>query len=368
MIRFTRGNLLKAPSEALVNTVNEVGVMGKGIALMFRDAFPSNASEYMKAAKEKKVKVGQMFVTENPEFSGPRWIINFPTKKHWRHPSKIGWIREGLDDLVRVIKEMGIRSIAIPPLGAGAGGLEWSDVRSAIESAMAVVPDVEVLVYEPTAAYQSSPKESGVENLTPARALVAESIRRYEVLGLECTILEVQKLAWFLTRAIAKLHLPDVLKLRFKANLFGPYDDNLRHLLNSLDGSFLHAEKRLADAGPLDLIRFDYAKQSTVVAYLHGEWGRDFLPAMEYTAALIDGFESPLGMELLATVDWLLSRQGIEPSVASLRSALKSWPGGPKAGRRKFALFDERLLGLALIRLQSPPPLIGRGLFTQLAG
>lgn len=368
MIRFTSGNLLEAQAEALVNTVNEVGVMGKGIALMFRDSFPTNAELYVKAAKEKRIKVGRMFVTENPRFSGPRWIINFPTKKHWRHPAKLEWIKSGLQDLVRVVREKGIRSIAIPPLGSGAGRLDWRSVRKEIEGAAQLIPEVDVLVYEPTREYQSSPKKSGVEKLTPARALIAELIRRYEVLGLECTILEVQKLAWFLSRAIERLQLNDLLKLKFRANKFGPYDDKLRHLLNALDGSFLHAEKRLADAGPFDVIRFEYQRQSVVSNYLTNDVAQHYLPAVEYAAKLIDGFESPLGMELLATVDWLLTRQNTEPSVAALRKALALWPGGKEAVERKAALFDDRLLAIALNRLRHPPQVdSGHGLFPHVA-
>lgn len=368
MIKFTSGNLLEAEAEALVNTVNEVGVMGKGIALMFRDAFPANTAAYQEAAKAGQVKVGRVFVTHHAGLMGPRWIINFPTKKHWRHPSKLEWIQEGLADLVCVVRKLGIRSIALPPLGSGAGGLEWSHVRAEIESAAMLLPEVEVLVFEPTAAYLTPPKRSGVKGLTPARALIAELVRRYEVLGLECTILEVQKLAWFLARSIDALHLPDVLKLKFKANKFGPYDDKLRHLLDSLDGSFLHSEKRLADAGPFDLIRFDYAHQPAVAAYLDSGKASQYLPALRYTADVIDGFESPLGMELLATVDWLLS-QGVQPTVHAVREALTQWPGGAAAIRRKASLLDDRLLKIALKRLTNPPALPDTGrLFARSAG
>lgn len=368
MIKYTTGNLLDASTEALVNTVNEVGVMGKGIALMFRDAFPQNTEQYVEAAKEKRIRVGQVFVTENPDFRGPRWIINFPTKKHWRNASRLEWITSGLQDLVRVIKEKSIRSVAIPPLGSGAGGLSWTAVRREIEEALRELPDVEVIIYEPTLEYQGTRKASGVEALTPARALMVELIRRYEVLGLECTILEIQKLAWFLSRACAILHLPNVLKLSFKANKFGPYDDKLRHLLDALDGSYLHSDKRIADAGPFDLIRFDYARQKIVHGYLHARNTREYLPALNYTAQLIDGFESPLGMELLATVDWLLMREAVEPSVLAIRQAMRSWPGGPAAANRKLSLFDDRLVALALERLKAPPPPEGRELFANVAG
>ena len=154
-------------------------------------------------------------LTESPELNGPRWIINFPTKAHWRYPSKLDWIKSGLQDLRRVIQEKGIKSIALPPLGSGNGGLDWRAVRPLIESVLGDLPDVEVVVYEPTAAYQNVTKTTGVEKLTPARAMIAEMIRRYEVLGFDCSILEVQKLAWVLSQVIKNLRIEDPLKLNF---------------------------------------------------------------------------------------------------------------------------------------------------------
>src|SRR6266545_584540 len=132
--------------------------MGKGIALMFREAFPENTAAYEAACKKGQVRVGRMFVTENRALAGPRWIINFPTKKHWRHPSKVEWVRDGLEDLKQVIQEKEIKSVALPPLGCGNGGLEWDQVRATIESALSSLKGVEVLVFEPTSAYQNIAK------------------------------------------------------------------------------------------------------------------------------------------------------------------------------------------------------------------
>lgn len=352
MIRYTQGNLLEAPAEALVNTVNEVGVMGKGIALMFRETFPANTRVYEEAAKAGQVRVGRMLVTENHALVGPKWIINFPTKKHWRQPSKLEWVRDGLQDLERVLREHGIRSVALPPLGCGNGGLEWSVVRQEIEGALADLGDVDVVIYEPTDAYQNAPKRAGLESLTPARALIAEMVRRYSVLGLDCTNLEVQKLAWFLHRAISRLALPDPLDLRFAANKYGPYADRLRHLLDGLDGSYLHCEKRLSDAGPFDLIWFEDSKRHSVATYLGSDAAGNYVPALEQASSVIDGFESPLGMEVLATVDWLLANGKVERTVDGVRAALRNWPGGKTAADRKLKLFDDRLLTLALERLR----------------
>lgn len=354
MIRFTSGNLLDASADALVNTVNEVGVMGKGIALMFRERFPENTRAYGEASAAKEIRVGHMFVTPTGELF-PKWIINFPTKRHWRNPSKIQWIRDGLIDLVRIVRELDIRSIALPPLGCGNGGLDWAVVRPIIEDALAELREVDVLVYEPTDAYYGAPKQIGLEKLTTARALVAELVRRYSVLDLDCTVLEVQKLAYFLHRAIVSRRLPDPLDLRFAADKYGPYADRLRHLLNGLDGSYLHAGKRLSDAGPRDLIWFEHTKRSEVQQFLSTPEASAYMPALEDTVALIDGFESPLGMELLATVDWLIAAEGAQPTASGIRDAIAHWPVGAEAAQRKLGLFDERLLALAVQRLSEHP-------------
>jgi len=350
MITFTQGNLLEAHAEALVNTVNNVGVMGKGIALMFKERFGENFRRYLAACKAGQVQTGKMFVTEVSELGGPRWIINFPTKQHWRGNSRMDWIVEGLQDLRAFVVENNVKSIAIPPLGSGNGGLDWAEVRLQIEAALSDL-DAEILVFEPTQKYQNVVKRTGVEKLTPARALIAELVRRYWVLGMECSLLEIQKLAWFLERAIERARLP-ALDLRFKPHKYGPYADRLRHLLEGLDGSYLHSTKRLGDADPLDVIWFDDARKSFVQTYLKGE-AKAYLPALEATAALIDGFESPFGMELLATVDWLLVKEGVAPTVPALREGLRDWGGGAEAATRKDRLFDDRALSIALERLHA---------------
>jgi hypothetical protein len=240
------------------------------------------------------VRVGEIFVTERAAVTGPPWILNFPTKQHWRSASKMEWVSAGLADLRRVITEKGIRSVAVPPLGTGQGGLEWSRVKQAILSELEGLADVEILVYEPTSRYQNVAKRSGVEKLTPGRALIAELVRRYWVLGIE---------------------------------------------------------KRLADASPSDMIWFDDARADRLAAYLKSSEMRPYQAALERTTRLIDGFESPLGMELLATVDWLLHRDGLEPSLPSIKAGLRRWPGGESGSRRKLRIFDDRLLTLALERL-----------------
>jgi O-acetyl-ADP-ribose deacetylase (regulator of RNase III) len=352
MIKYVRGNLLEAAVEALVNTVNEVGIMGKGVALMFSEAFPENTAAYVRACELHKVHVGHMFVTRNKELVQPQWIINFPTKKHWRGNSQLDWIHDGLQDLVRVIKEKKIYSVALPPLGCGNGRLNWPDVRREIEEALGCLDGIEILVYEPTRTYQNVSKREGLEKLTPARALIAELCRRYSILESECTNLEIQKLAWFLQSSIISLGLKDPLDLRFVPSKFGPYAERLRHLLDGLDGSYLHSAKRLSDSGPFDLIWFNDARRAKVEDYLHSDEARAYLPALEATSRLIAGYESPLGMELLATVDWLLQERGCK-DLLSIQQGIANWPGGEEAIKRKQKIFDDRLLKLALDRLET---------------
>ena len=184
--------------------------------------------------------------------------------------------------------------------------------------------------------------------LTPATAMLAELVRRYWVLGMECSLLE-QKLAWFLERSIERFSPEDnPLKLQFVAHKYGPYANKLDHLLNSLDGSYLHCDKRISDADPLEVIWFDDERKTLVQTYLKTE-AKAYEPALEYTARLIDGFESPFGMELLATVDWLLDREGVQPTVQAVREGLQQWPAG--AAERKTRLFDDRAIRIALDRL-----------------
>lgn len=349
MIHYTQGNLLESKAQALVNTVNTVGIMGKGIALMFKERFAENFRLYAQACKAGDVHTGQMFVTEPRELDGPRWIVNFPTKRDWRGNSRLEWIVEGLQDLRRFLVENQVSSIAIPPLGAGHGDLDWLLVRDQIEQALNDL-DVEITVFEPTRTYQNVAKRHGVEELTAARALIAELVRRYWVMGFECSLLEVQKLAWFLDRALDRdASGNNPLKLRFEANKFGPYAHGLTKLLDKLDGSYLGSEKRMGDARPFDVVWFNEQRAPLVQAYLRSE-AQPYLRALEETSALIDGFESPYGMELLATVDWLLARGDVEPTVGAVRDGLAHWPheGGAE---RKVRLFDERAVRIALDRL-----------------
>jgi O-acetyl-ADP-ribose deacetylase (regulator of RNase III) len=358
MIHYTQGNLLDADAEAIVNTVNTVGVMGKGIALMFKERFPKNMADYAKACKAKEVQTGKMFVTETGELMGPKWVVNFPTKQHWRANSKMEWVTSGLDDLKRFILEHDVKSIAIPPLGAGNGKLDWKDVKPEIEQRLSDLEDVDILIYEPTSQYQNVAKRKGVKALTPARAMIAELVRQYWVLGMECSLLEIQKLAWFLERTIEKqldeqAGVKNPLNLQFEAHVYGPYADRLRHLLDNMDGSYLRSDKRISDSEPLDVIWFDDSKKEYLQAYLKGDEVKPYIKALQETSALIDGFESPFGMELLSTVDWLICKQNVAPTLDAIKQGIRDWPASAHSAQRKAGLFDDRSIEIALERLSS---------------
>src|ERR1044072_5928695 len=171
MIEHKTGNLLDAQAEALVNTVNTVGVMGKGIALQFRQAFPENYEAYRKACEHKEVQPGRMFVFDTGKFY-PRYIVNLPTKRHWKGKAKIEDVQSGLVDLIATVKRLGIKSIAVPPLGCGNGGLRWEQVQPLIEAAFAEVPDVRVLLYGPDGAPEAEKMRTATKrpNMTAGRA------------------------------------------------------------------------------------------------------------------------------------------------------------------------------------------------------
>ncbi len=177
MIEYTQGDILQAEAEALVNTVNCVGVMGRGIALHFKHAYPANFKAYAAACKRGDVQPGRMFVYDT-EMPAPRWIVNFPTKRHWRSKSRIEDIESGMDALVDELRTRGISSVAIPPLGSGLGGLAWRDVRPVIASALANLPDVRAIVYEPGGHPQGT-AATAAPKMTAGRAALVGLIRRY---------------------------------------------------------------------------------------------------------------------------------------------------------------------------------------------
>jgi O-acetyl-ADP-ribose deacetylase (regulator of RNase III) len=300
MITDGHGNLLDADVDALVNTVNTVGVMGKGIALQFKRAYPDMFRAYVRAAKAGDIELGRMHVWPTGQMTGPRYVINFPTKRHWRAPSALPDIERGLDDLVRVIDELKITSLALPPLGCGNGGLDWSDVEPRIRAALAAVPEVNVVVYPPgeTPAAQQMRTATARPNMTPARAALIRLLTRYTDRALEVSLIEVQKLLYFLQEA------GEPLRLDYVKGRYGPYADNLRHTLTTLEGhytvGFGDGSAKVTAAEPLRVLAGADDEADTVLAGYPETQAR-----IDRVLALADGFESAYGMELLATVHWV---------------------------------------------------------------
>jgi O-acetyl-ADP-ribose deacetylase (regulator of RNase III) len=149
MIEYKNGDLFTDDAAAIVNAVNCVGVMGRGIALQFKKRFPDNFKFYEAACKRREVKLGKMLVCSTESPHNPKYIVNFPTKHHWREASRIEDVKAGLIDLANVITSLNITSVAIPPLGCVLGGLNWSDVKPCIEAALSRLTGTRVVLYEP---------------------------------------------------------------------------------------------------------------------------------------------------------------------------------------------------------------------------
>ncbi|MCF7809675.1 macro domain-containing protein [bacterium] len=301
MIEFRRGNIFTADTEALVNSVNCVGVMGRGIALQFKKAFPENFKEYAAACKKGEVLPGSMMVFETGQVTFPHYIINFPTKRHWRGKSRISDIESGLDDLVLKVRKLGIQSVAIPPLGSGLGGLDWFEVRQIIEKAMGVLPDVQVVVYEPSGTPEIA-KSREVPKMTPGRAALVGLMQRYlaAFMDPEISLLEIHKLMYFLQEA------NEPLKLRFVKALYGPFAENLRHVLISIEG---HLISGYADGGDEPSKRLALVPGAVQDADRFLEDKQDTRNRLDKVVDLIQGFETPFGLELLSSVHWVVTRE-----------------------------------------------------------
>lgn len=297
MIELTRGNLLTAEVDALVNTVNCVGFMGKGIALQFKQAFPENNLQYEQACAREEVVPGKMMIHDNGGLVMPRWIINFPTKRHWRANSRIEDIESGLVALVSDVRRLGIKSIAVPPLGCGLGGLQWTQVRPLIEKAFADLVDVKVLLFEPTGApaAKSMPVRTSRPKMTPARALFVKLMDMYAALDYSRTLLEVQKLAYFLQAA------GQPLRLQYEAGHYGPYANNLNKVLETMEGHFVRGYGDSQKPGA----EIELLPQAVEEADAFLEQDFQSQARLQRVASLIEGFETPYGMELLATVHWV---------------------------------------------------------------
>ena len=300
MIKLTPGNMLKADVEALVNTVNCVGVMGKGIALQFKQAFRDNFQAYANACRKGEVKPGLVFIFPTDRMINPKYIINFPTKRHWKEKSKLEYIEQGLNALIKEVRRLGIKAIAIPPLGCGYGGLKWPVVRNLIETAFNQLPDVQVLLFEPrgTPEAESMPIDPKKPSLTRARALLIKLLEQYAIPGYRLSLLEIQKLSYFLQVA------GEPLRLKYVKQKYGPYAENLHFVLQRLEGHYIRGYGDRSAKTSIRLLSNACEEADTFLAE-----DTEAFQRLDRVGRLIEGFETPYGMELLSSVYWVAAAE-----------------------------------------------------------
>lgn len=332
------GNLLASSAEALVNTVNTVGVMGKGIALQFKNAYPEAFKAYAAACKRGEVETGKMFVFETGQL-GPsaRFIINFPTKKHWKGKSKLEYIETGLVDLVRVVRELGIVSIAVPPLGCGNGGLQWSVVEPLIRGAFDQLPEVTVFLHAPDGAPANEEMviRTAAPSMTGPRAAILAVMRNYLLPEYQLTAIEVQKLAYF----VQAFGYP--MKLNYVKGTYGPYAENLNHALQALEGHFVRGYGDRSSEMALRVLPEAY---DPVEEYLASD--DNAAEVVRRVTDLVRGFETPYGLELLATTHWA-SKELDSADPSAVLAYVQAWTP------RKGEIFTAHHIAKALQRLES---------------
>ncbi len=337
MIKYVKGNIFDSSAEALVNTVNTVGVMGKGIALQFKKAFPNNFKAYVTACENGEIETGKLFVyTDQNIDTGEKIIINFPTKKHWRNPSEYSYIEQGLDDLIKVVERLNIKSIAIPPLGAGNGGLQWKKVKEIIEEKLEKI-NVEIVVYEPNEKIVEKLKKERV-NLTKARALLLYVLFDLVKNGEYVSEFSSEKVCYFLQRFGAKKYF----KLTFEPNFYGPYSGKVRYVLNVLNGSYLmgYSDMDKKPFDPLTLVSDGYDDVIKVVRE-----DKNLTTIANQTTAFLHGFYSDFSLELLSSIDFLSEKTGtLEKDI--IARELSQW-----TDRKRSMFSNERYLTISIHHL-----------------
>lgn len=336
MIQFTTGDILQSGAEALVNTVNTVGVMGKGIALQFKEAFPANFKAYIQACKDNKLKPGELLAVRDTNLIyGNKLIINFPTKVHWRHPSKYEYIEQGLIALRKLIKNENIKSIAIPPLGCGNGGLDWDKVKPMMEKHLESLPS-KIFIFEPNAQIKTILQQQETKKeakLTPARAQLLYALFAYESLGEYSSLFAANKLAYFLQR------MGQPLRLQFKPHHFGPYAIGVEKVLYALNGVYLKGLEQ-QEAKAFEPLMLNYEKWEEVNDYVNKELKAEDVQRLNNLLQLITGFTSELSLEVLATTDFILQEHP-QYNLEETMIAIKKW------NERKSNLFKKEYVEIA---------------------
>jgi O-acetyl-ADP-ribose deacetylase (regulator of RNase III) len=338
-VTIKSGDLLKEESEAIVNTVNCVGVMGKGIALQFKQRWLQNFKAYAAACDREEVKPGTMFIYDLGEWEKPRYIINFPTKVHWRGESNIEYIEKGLRDLVMQVKRLGIKSIALPPLGCGNGGLDWHTVKRLVFDVFKDQPNVQVDLFEPKGAPPPQEMVNRTEKpkLTSVRAAVVKVVSIYREMEYALSKIEIQKLVYFLEEAGQPLNLG------FVKHNYGPYSDKLRHVLKAMDGHYINGVGDFSGDSEITMVP---GALSEADEFIKTSGDEGLCEQVTRVGDLIEGFETPYGMELLASVHWVGTRDSKVHTVDDSIVAVHNW------NARKRAVLREDHIRVAWRRLK----------------
>lgn len=332
---------MDSAAEALVNTVNTDGIMGKGIALQFKNMFPDNFKIYAKACKNKEIGIGKLLTTEEESLlGGKKIIINFPTKTSWRKPAEYTYIEEGLKDLVKIIQERKIKSIAIPPLGAGNGGLNWNKVKLILEKYLTGL-DCEIHIYEPSAVIQEVLKKERVK-LTPARAMLLAVLYDLVRNGEFVSEFTAEKIAYFLQRFGAK----DIFKLEYQPNFYGPYSGKVKHVLYYLNGSYIMGYSS-KDKKPFEELGLVQDAEVDVNGFLNKPENIEYKSIVEKTKNFLTGFYSTFGLELLSTIDFIIADKKVN-TVEDITSQLQQW-----SNRKKTLFSNPRFIQIGVRNIHS---------------
>jgi O-acetyl-ADP-ribose deacetylase (regulator of RNase III) len=342
MIKVFEGDMMQSEAEALVNTVNTVGVMGKGIALQFKEAFPFNNKEYIRACKSKELEIGKLLTVwdENLEL-GRKLIINFPTKEHWRNPSKYEFIEKGLIALRELLLKEKIKSIAIPPLGSGNGGLDWNKVKPMIEKALNGLETI-IMIYEPNAAIKAILQEQDSKKeikLTPARASLLYALFAFESMGEYSSLFAANKLAYFLQRKGQKLNLD------FKAHHYGPYAIGVEKVLYHMNGVYLKGMEQ-GNTKPFEPLQLNYAKWNDIDHYINNDLSYEDAHRVKSLIQFLAGYTSELSLEILATVDFIIA-ENPHFKIDDVINAISKW------NKRKKESFKPELVKVSFDYLKN---------------
>lgn len=338
MIQYITANIFESNAQAIINTVNTDGVMGKGIALQFKKSFPNNYKAYVKACKNESIAIGKLFVFKDYNTTiGEKIIINFPTKKSWRNPSEYNFIEEGLDDLIKIISINNITSIAIPALGAGNGGLVWEKVKEIIVRKLKHL-DVDIIIYEPTKQIKEYLKPERVK-LTDARALLLYVLYDLVKNGEYVSEFSSEKVCYFLQRFGAKKYF----KLEFEPNFYGPYSGKVRFVLNVLNGSYImgYSDMSKKPFEPLTLVSDGYETVKN-----HVENNAELLNISKKTISFLTGFYSDFALELFSSIDYLVIKNNTIDKDIIIKK-LESW-----SDRKRSLFSNPKYIDISLNHIQ----------------